>query len=75
MPRAAEGEEGRVKLYLVLVDGGGSHEPEAVVSLWTTRALAEDEVARLDRITPYVERFNIVEAEANVPGDSNRPLT
>ncbi len=38
-------------VYLVLRDGKGMHEPEAVMSIWTNSILADDEVERLQQLS------------------------
>ena len=34
-------------IFAILRDGGGAHDPEQVMSLWSTKAAAEAEIVRL----------------------------
>ncbi len=43
------------RVYLILRDGRGAHEPEAVMSVWADKWLAEDEAERLRELS--VARF------------------
>jgi hypothetical protein len=36
-----------VKLWAIWEDGGGAHEPQGLMSLWTTREAAEAEIVSL----------------------------
>ena len=36
-----------MKVWLVIEDGCGAHEPEGVMSIWTTEEAARSEAARL----------------------------
>lgn len=63
-----------MKLYAVMCDAGGAHEAECVYSVWTTRAGAEQEEARLWAANPtgggcYRGAFYILEIEADHASD------
>lgn len=69
-------------IYFVMQDGGGAHEPEGVISVWTSREAAWDDAERLiaeetaalgrpDVKPPYFVR----EVEADRPGALWESLT
>jgi hypothetical protein len=71
-----------MRVWAVMEDGEGAHEPEAVMSLWTTLDGAAAEVARLnerhaefyqyERKAYYLRTEPI---EVDTPGELDRPLT
>jgi len=63
-----------MKVFAIWLDGGGSHEPSELMSLWTTRELAATEIERLQRDVyvyggPPVQRFWLTEVEVDKPYD------
>lgn len=60
-------------IYAVMCDAGGAHETGDVMSLWSSRELAETEITRLRNsetvTTTHGGDFEVEEAEVDKPSD------